>query len=542
MSQFTKDRNSLNLVKKSLEKVAHRQLPRILTQFCRDPNNSAFGCADRNWWHYKIRDFPSIILQQAALTIQIANNLEIKNAIGLNKLIEGSVYFWNKRVLQYGAFEEYYPWEKGFPPLAFSTLAIMLVIKNSDINPEIAKKGASKAANQLLKRFEPQAANQQLAALAALAHIKNIYPDLVSNQKFQKLSQKTLSLQNSEGWFNEYGGPDLGYLSVSIDCLWDLFDATKDQKYIDSASRSLIFISSLINWSKGHNIGPHNSRNTDYLVPYGISRFLESDNKCFDLALNTLNKLYSQADDENHFFSSIDDRYWCHYIGASVFRSLLYMPNQINKKIKIKRKNSFEYFLKSGLIFVKKKDINILISTKKGGIFSIFFKNSVISDFGWHLQYKDKELVNNFWSKEWKCNYKKYKNRIEINIDGKLVNHQEININPLNHFLLRICSLLFGNLIIDFLKKKLIFKKGLNNSHFFRNIKIYGDIIIVNDKITNNNYGNLTRAPRASKRHVSSSDNFHKEDFIFNNFYSDKKYISNNEKEITTQYLLMKEQ
>ena len=537
MSQFTKNENNLSIVKNNLEKVAHRQLPRILTQFCRDPNNSSYGCADRNWWHYKIRDFPSIILQQAALTIQSASNLGIKNCDGLNKLIEGSVFFWNKRVLKYGAFEEYYPWEKGFPPLAFSTLAIMVVIKKNNINPTIAKEGAAKAANQLLKRFEPKASNQQLAALAALAYIKNIYPDLVSNQKFQILSIKTLSLQNSEGWFNEYGGPDLGYLSVSIDCLWDLFDATKDQRFIDAASKSLIFISSIINWSKGHNIGAHNSRNTDYIVPYGISRFLEKNNQYFDLALDTLMKIYDQANHENHFLSSIDDRYWCHYIGSSVFRSLLYIPNEINKKIKIKKENNFEYFQKSGLIFVKKENYNILVSTKKGGILSIFLKNSVTSDFGWHLRYKDRELINNFWSNEWKSNYKKYNRFIEINIAGNLVNHQEIISNPFNHLILRISSLLFGNIIIKFLKKRLIFKKGFINSRFFRNIKIYEDKIIVKDKIKNNNYGIISRAPRSSKRHVSSADSFHEEDFVYKKLYSNKKNISDTEKEITTQYL-----
>lgn len=536
MSQFTSDENNLKLVKNNLEKVARRQLPRILTQFCRDPNNSSYGCADRNWWHYKIRDFPSIILQQATLTIQSASNLGMQNCDGLSKLIEGSIYFWNKRVLKYGAFEEYYPWEKGFPPLAFSTLAIMIVIKKNNINPKIAKEGAAKAANQLLRRFEPEAANQQLAALAALAYIKKIYPDLVSNQKFQRLSIKTLSLQNSEGWFNEYGGPDLGYLSVSIDCLWDLFDATKDKQFIDAASKSLIFISSIINWSKGHNIGAHNSRNTDYIVPYGISRFLEKDNQHRDLAANTLNKIYSNANQENHFLSCVDDRYWCHYIGSSVFRSILNIPNELNIKFKIKKENNFEYFQNSGLIFVKKENHNILISAKKGGILSIFLKNSVTSDFGWHIRCKGQELINNFWSRKWKSNFKKYKRFIEINIDGNLVNHQEIISNPFNHIILRIFSFLFGNVIINFLKKKFIFKRGLINSHFFRSIKIYEDRIIIKDKIKHNNFGNLTRAPRSSKRHVSSSDSFHEEDFLYNKLHSKKKNISDTEKEITTKY------
>lgn len=77
MNRIQYRKNNLYLVKQTLEYVARRELPRILTQFCRDPNNKAFGCVDRNWWHYKIRDFPSIILQQAALTIHIANKLNI---------------------------------------------------------------------------------------------------------------------------------------------------------------------------------------------------------------------------------------------------------------------------------------------------------------------------------------------------------------------------------------------------------------------------------------------------------------------------------
>ena len=163
-------RNNFNHVKESLENVARRELPRILTQFCRDPNNQAYGCVDRNWWHYKIRDFPSIILQQAALSIHSARQLNTEDKDSFANLIEASIIFWNKRAIKYGAFEEYYPWEKGYPPLAFSTLAIMILIKERSLNPALVKGGVTKAAQQLKKRFENEAANQQIAGLAALAH------------------------------------------------------------------------------------------------------------------------------------------------------------------------------------------------------------------------------------------------------------------------------------------------------------------------------------------------------------------------------------
>ena len=178
--------NNFYEIKKSLEKVAKRALPRILTQFCRDPNSKEFGCVDRNWWHYKIRDFPSIILQQAALTIHTAGQLEDKNSDKFNNLINASVNFWNERAKKYGAFEEYYPWEEGYPPLAFSTLAIMIVINDRSLNPQLYKEGVVKAAQQLKSRFEHEAANQQIAGLAALAQIKHLYPNLVSNDEFEK--------------------------------------------------------------------------------------------------------------------------------------------------------------------------------------------------------------------------------------------------------------------------------------------------------------------------------------------------------------------
>ena len=45
--------------------LAAQTLPRILSQIGRDENVPDYGCCDRNHHHYKIRDFSSIIIQQA---------------------------------------------------------------------------------------------------------------------------------------------------------------------------------------------------------------------------------------------------------------------------------------------------------------------------------------------------------------------------------------------------------------------------------------------------------------------------------------------
>ena len=531
-------KNNFDTVKQSLGNVARRELPRILTQFCRDPNNEAYGCVDRYWWHYKIRDFPSIILQQAALTIHTASQLNTENSDKFDNLINASITFWNRRAIKYGAFEEYYPWEKGYPPLAFSTLAMIILIKERSLNPSLVREGFSKAADQLKKRFENEAANQQIAGLAALAHIKNLFPELVSISEFEELTKKSLALQNNEGWFYEYGGPDLGYLSVTIDCLWDLFDATKDPKFIKCAEKSLSFIHYLVNWSYGSNFGIHNSRNTDYIVPYGISRFLTSKNKNFEIAFETLKKVFINCDSDKHFLSSIDDRYWCHYIGTSIFRALKIIPDNLNSYEFSNTKKNFKDFKNSGYLLIKNKKNNIIISTKKGGIFSVFHKKRFFSDFGWHFIYKNQELVNNFWSNEWQSNYKKNDKNTEINIYGNLYENKPIKSTPLNHLLLRISSLLFGQFIIKFIKKRFIFQRKINKFPFKRNIKIFEDKIIIKDRIKTYSLKKLSRAPRSSKRHVSSSDSSHQEDFTKQIFSFSVKKISNTEKEIITRYLL----
>ena len=53
----------------SFRQLLAEVLPRILSQCCRDPNSPAYGCFDRNFWHYRMRDFASIILQQGGYAV-----------------------------------------------------------------------------------------------------------------------------------------------------------------------------------------------------------------------------------------------------------------------------------------------------------------------------------------------------------------------------------------------------------------------------------------------------------------------------------------
>lgn len=555
----------------NLASVAERFVPRLLTQACRDPHAPFYGCFDRNWWHYKIRDFPSAILQQGGYSAHLAGRLEEFGAMsaGLDALAAGSVRFWSQRALRHGAFEEYYPWEQGYPPLAFSTLSAAKLCLHGAVDPESVMPALEVAASQLLSRFEPRAANQQVAGLAALACLRAISPKLVPDQEFASLASRTLALQHSEGWFMEYDGPDLGYLTVTMDCLWDIYDVTGDPRFFESASKAFSYTEWFVR-SPFHGAGMHNARNTDYLVPYGLARFAGLGEEWGKRAGDLLDVLYGDTNSPEHFFSAVDDRYVSHYIGHSVIRAILalrgkntsplpretlapvpngagnlspdgatsHSPGQVGEAddaLGFPQKNAScpagaasatppklptttdlsppittTYFPGSGHW---KGGASLLVSGKKGGIFTaILLSKNTISDFGWIVRRPGRDFVSHWWSQEWMVDAQE--ERIEVR--GKMYPHVEHLSTPPKHTVLRMMSFFLGSRLIAWLKSILIFKAGGQHLSFTRSIDIQKNgFIRVEDEICGLDPSDLLiRAPRASKRHVASADSFHREDFL----------------------------
>lgn len=491
--------------------IIGRALPRILTQLNRDPNTLHYGSFDRNWWHYKIRDFSSVILQQGGYFLELASDLPAfsANSNQLRRYAAASVDFWAGRAVRKGAFEEYYPWEDGYPPLAFSTLAIAKIIHVQGTGTTPYGKALRKAAMKLMQRFEPQAANQQIAGLAALAVLKKLDANLVNGSQFEHLTVKTLALQSEEGWFNEYDGPDLGYLSVSLDCLWDLYDYTGDSRFYDSAVSAFRFLAPLVIHRRG-SIGMHNARNTDYIVPYGICRFLQTENQqLVNSARQVATLLYSGMEHPQHFFHATDDRYWSHYIGHSVVRAQLILD-------KIKPEHETELpaiepsvMKQSGLVVSAAAEHRIIISCLKGGILTLTKQDDYFNDFGWIVFDRGKQFVTHWWTPSTVFSG----SPDDIRISGHPVPFRENTSTPFKHFVLRAVSYFTGHKIISMLKDLLIFRKSDPGYTFNRHIELRKDKLVITDKISGLNGNELiVKAPRFSKRHVASADSFHRED------------------------------
>lgn len=492
-----------------------RLLPRILTQISRDPNSATYGSCDRDWWHYRIRDFSSAILQQAAWTVWLAAELPAYagEREALTRLAAAGARFWNMRATRFGAFEEYYPWERGYPAAAFATRAMLKLVEAGVVQAQAVQAGVAVAAEQLLRRFEAEAANQQVAGLAALALIHKFFPELVPAAELAAQAERTLALQHAEGWFMEYGGPDLAYLSVTLDALWDLADVTGAARYRAAAARALRFMHRQVA-TLGASVGMGNARNTDYILPYGITRFLRDGNREEQgQAAFLFTTLYGGLDGSGHFLHALDDRYLCHYTTHSLVRAWVVVRGLDVAACPAPAAPPPGEQVWAGAGQVARiggaDEISVLLALKKGGVFIARRGAQHCADFGWVVRRGAEQWVTHWWGGDWTWPPTPEGWRVV----GHLVSHGETISTPCKHFALRMASLALGEGLMAWLKTIFIFKRRQSPLRFERQVFWGTQRIVVRDEIHGLTASmEILPAPRASKRHVSSADSFHHED------------------------------
>ncbi len=501
-----------------LYKHLQHHIPRILSQLDRDADSPTFGSFDRNYWHYKIRDFSSMILQQGMLILQAIKNFDNSDNPwfenhNVDLWQEGAVKFWCKEQLKNGSFNEYYPFEAGYPPTAFSLYSIGLIMREYNHNPDdYIKVHIQKTVKWLLNHPEKEALNQEAAGLAGLVLVSKIPGVSVNPKALEERLKWFYDQQTDEGWFPEYGGPDLGYLTVTIDCLWDIYETSNDKRALTAIEKAVAFIADMISVS-GETPVMINSRNTDYLVPYGITRFAEHNT----LAASLLETILKGMESADHYIHSTDDRYSCHYVGQSFFRTLLHIDKVIQQRLPLPNKQAFKrHFEEAGIsvIHIPEKT-SLYIYSRKGGIINIFNKQGIThTDFGWRQKTgKDKYAVTHWLDEDYKLSSKEN----EWIISGNMTAHGWMKSSPIRHIGLRFLSKFLGNLLIPFLKKLMIFGNPKTNILFQRKIRFNGeDTITIEDSFSGKTFNEekLFPAPHYSLRHVASAGLFVPEERI----------------------------
>ena len=424
--------------------------PRLLGLLNRNVSSSSYGSFDREYWHYNTVDFSCARKQEAVLTLTLLySRKHDKNryyqSSEIFDYIRAALKFWTIIQNGNGSFNEWYPSENSFVVTSFSTYAVsesLLLIKDELLQDEYESviEALVKAGDWLISRNETRVMNQQTGAAIALF---NLYL-LTDNEAYRHSSNKKILLldqrQSDEGWFLEYGGPDIGYLSLAIDYLSKYYVKTKDDTVLAILERALGFIKCFIqpNLIAG---GEYTSRNTEYLIPHGFELLSRTNEDAF-FAASIVRKSLLKTES---FPALFDDRYLT-YVGYTWLQAFQDANPELDEKADDAVNEHFatpfrRYFKESGLLVINDEDKYLVLNTKKGGSFRIFDKSSghAYSDSGILVSSENK-----WFTSGWLSDFQADVGEDSVTVSGNMWKIPDKTLTPASNILLRLFQMTLG--------------------------------------------------------------------------------------------------
>lgn len=254
------------------------RVPQVLSLIDREKISKTFGSGDRVHWGWKFTDFPGARYQEYLYSLSwLYSASSFDNPWRQNQhlleTIEGGFTYWNSIQRRNGSFDEAYPYENSLAATAFTVFYL------SEAYGFLRDALSSNAKSRFLDSLERAGTwltrndethgvlSNHLAAAAVAVHNAG---SIIGNDSFLSRAdhfvQRIFDRQSAEGWYEEYGGPDIGYQthgSFYLACLWQ---KTKKPEILDSLRRANKFLMHFVQ-PDGSVGGEYASRNTTFYFP-----------------------------------------------------------------------------------------------------------------------------------------------------------------------------------------------------------------------------------------------------------------------------------
>lgn len=408
------------------------------------------------------------------------------------KLALASIDFWCRIQHQDGTFDEWYPNEHSHVATSFSMFAVAesLRLLQNNVSPKRFRRifqHLKRAANWLIKNEDLDVINHEAGSAAALYTIYELSKD----EQFRDAANEKLNIvlksQSSEGWFPEYGGADVGYLSLCLYYLGILYAKTKNEKMLKSFEKAIDFVKFFFHpdFSFG---GEYNSRDTEFYIPTAFE--ILSDKIPFAKEIANVGLLALKNESVLAPYSE-DDRYICYDL-YRYLQACDYYKEIDNKQLNLPLddlKNFFRYFNESKLLVVKTDCYYAVVGGNKGGVLKIFnvpSRKLVFSDCGYVIRTKDLLLTTQKLDYTYEIKVNSINEEIQISGEFNQISQKYSNLKRKILFYLIIS---FGEImkLSELLKKKmrklLIHESNKNMLSFCRKIKFLDEIVEIKDKI-----------------------------------------------------------
>jgi hypothetical protein len=220
---------------------------------------------------------PNARFQEASLLLALLfsrkfpGNIYYANS-NIRDWIDAAVYFWHKSLNSDGSANEVYPFERSFCATSFSAYCIsesLFILNNAGML------NTDKTAKWLVKHDNADVGNQMAAAACALYNFYRITQDAKFLSACDAKLNKLYGMQDSHGFYLEYGGADIGYQTLSISMLSRLHKKKKDGRLFSSLLKAEAALGPLVG-EQGDFSYEQTSRRTQFIYPFGLA-YLHSD-------------------------------------------------------------------------------------------------------------------------------------------------------------------------------------------------------------------------------------------------------------------------
>ncbi len=460
------------------------QIPKILTLQDRNAHSPTYGCFDRNFWHYKIIDFPSGMAAEFVWPLALAYSLEIPgNAFylqsAMKEWVEAGILYAARSAHPDGSCDDYFPFEKAAGAAAFSLLACMESYELLELHDAEMLDFFSKRADWLAGHHESgRLTNHQALIVLCLEKAGRLF----SSDRWDKLKAKRLARvfdwQNEEGWFQEYEGCDPGYHTLTIGLLAQLHALAPSEKIAAALKTAITFAGEFVH-PDGSFGGEYTSRNTYNFFPHG-----------FELA----GELFPEALEINDRFLAglsaglgscyADD----HIIGHHTWSYLLaYRHFVAARPTPVPRPDGRVHFKNAGIVIDRRGGTALYLALNKGGVFKYFADGHLAhSDTQFSVVIDGKKIRNAVAHLVGKYDVELAPDAITIR--GKLGWAKAKQMTTFNLIVLRALMFtagrFFPNLIRKILQRILITGKKSAPLKFTRTLTWQGGQLKVTDELT----------------------------------------------------------
>ena len=428
--------------------IVLKSIPRLLSLQNRCVSETNYGCFDKNYWHFKLKDFPNAAAQMGSEVLARLWNWQTK----------GNPYYKNDMICQWakhgflylvkiqkkdGSFDEWYPNERGWAgPTGYvlhSLISGYTILERQWNKNERNKiiESIHKGASHLSKRAEGYIlSNHYAMALMALYDSWEIIKKDWILKVYKKFWSEFKEYICDEGWTLEYDGVDLGYNMATLGFLGRIHARNKDKDIENYCTQSINFLSHFLypDGSFGGRIG---SRGTSHIYPFALEYWANICPVASSMVRFSNFSLLSPDIQDDHYLSYR----LCDYIEAAQIRQ-----NHTNHPSLpfLQTGNKTYHFPLAGMYIKKTPRYYFVCNLKRGGSFVLYRlsdKKLIMADSGVIGNRHSQTLSSQSCHSKWNTSIDKN----TCQVKGPLVKVRNQSFTPFSFLLFRIATLLLGN-------------------------------------------------------------------------------------------------